>query len=494
VDEAALQRGLRMLVYDGLCSQVMSVLVGGAFLVQFALMLGASNTVIGLIAAVGPLAQILQIPAIYLVDGSRQRKAMTVIPAGLGRLFLLLVAGLPWLAPPAWRVPLLLGGLFMYFGLGAVAGCAWNSWIRDLVPQPIMGAYFAKRLSVATAVGAVASLGAGVAVDRFRGLGGSPELVYSVVFGVGLAFGLVGLVFLVRTPEPRMAPSQTKGLLAVLAEPFRDENFRRLLLFLGSWNFAINLAAPFFTVYLLKTLGLSMTWVIGLSVLSQIVNVMFFRLWGRLSDRFANKPVLGLSGFLFIVSILIWPFTTLPRAHLLSIPLVILIHILAGMATAGVAISGGNIALKLAPYGHATSYLAVNGLVCGLAASVAPILAGIGADWLKNQQLRISISWISGARQFDGPAFKLQGLDFLFVVAGILGLLSLQLLLSVREVGEVEEDLLVGHLVAEMRQKIKSVSTIAGLRNLSFFPYHRLKDMLQHIPPARRRGQGGANG
>ena len=139
VDEAGLQRGLRMLVYDGLCSQVMGVLIGGAFLVQYALLLGASNTVIGLLAAIGPLTQILQIPAIFLIDRSRRRKAMTIIPAGLGRLFLLLVAALPWLAPPPIRIAVLLAGLFMYFGLGAVAGCAWNSWMRDLVPQKIMG-------------------------------------------------------------------------------------------------------------------------------------------------------------------------------------------------------------------------------------------------------------------------------------------------------------------------------------------------------------------
>jgi hypothetical protein len=62
------QAGLRALLFDGICSQVMGVFTGGAFLVAFALLLGASNKVIGLLAAIGPATQILQIPAIYLVD------------------------------------------------------------------------------------------------------------------------------------------------------------------------------------------------------------------------------------------------------------------------------------------------------------------------------------------------------------------------------------------------------------------------------------------
>jgi len=46
------EHGLRLLLLDGVSSQVMGALTGGALLVAFALKLGASNKVIGLIAAV----------------------------------------------------------------------------------------------------------------------------------------------------------------------------------------------------------------------------------------------------------------------------------------------------------------------------------------------------------------------------------------------------------------------------------------------------------
>src|SRR5687768_15858612 len=82
-----LERGLRFITYDGVAAQVMVTLTGGAFLVAYALSLGASNFTIGLIAALQPLTQILQIPAIYLVERLGRRKFFVVVALTLSRFF-----------------------------------------------------------------------------------------------------------------------------------------------------------------------------------------------------------------------------------------------------------------------------------------------------------------------------------------------------------------------------------------------------------------------
>ncbi len=165
IDESEVQSGLRALLYDGVCSQVMGAFTGGAFLVAFALQLGASNVVIGLLAAVGPLTQILQISAIFVVDRTGLRKALVVLNSFFSRLVWLVVAALPWIVPAAQRVPVLFLCLLLYFGPGTISGCAFNSWMRDFVPQDIMGRYFGKRLAIATATGAVLTLLAGFGVE-----------------------------------------------------------------------------------------------------------------------------------------------------------------------------------------------------------------------------------------------------------------------------------------------------------------------------------------
>ncbi len=92
-----LDRGLRSVIYDGMCTQAMGVLTGGAFLVAFALHLGASNFHIGLLAGIPFLAQFLQIPAVYLVEKVRYRRGIAIVFSGASRLFWLVIAAIPLL-------------------------------------------------------------------------------------------------------------------------------------------------------------------------------------------------------------------------------------------------------------------------------------------------------------------------------------------------------------------------------------------------------------
>lgn len=255
----------------------------------------------------------------------------------------------------------------------------------------------------------------------------------------------------------------------------------------------MNFAGPFFVVYMLSRLGMSMTWILGLSVVSQLVNVLFLRLWGKLADRFSNKSVLAASGPLVIVGILLWIFTTMPERHVLTVPLLILIHVLGGMSTAGVGLCAGNIALKAAPKGEATAYLATNALVSGLAATVAPLLGGLAADFFSHQELAVAVRWATSqpaAREFALPAVHIRGLDFLFIGSFLFGLYALHRLAAVHDEGEAEEDIVLTQLYSEVRRHARHVSNLAGVRTLSSFPYA----VLRRLRGGSRRGPRTAPG
>jgi hypothetical protein len=72
----------------------------------------------------------------------------------------LAIAAIPLLLPAAYRLAALVAGLATVAAIGAVSSCGLSAWVRDLVPDGIAGRFFAKRLAVATAVGASLSLGA----------------------------------------------------------------------------------------------------------------------------------------------------------------------------------------------------------------------------------------------------------------------------------------------------------------------------------------------
>jgi len=477
--EAQVQSGLSNVIKDGIASQAMGILTGGAFLIAFAIKLGASNLVIGLLAAIGPLAQLLQLPSIFLVEKIRNRRAITVVAAGLGRLCWLLIAIIPFLFGGKTGLVVLLVSMATASAFGAVSGCSWNSWMRDLIPQNILGSFFSKRMRIATAVGIVLSLAAAVYLDYWKKLFAGYEIYgYSILFFAGFAAGALGLYFISNIPESRMPQMEEKPkILKMLAQPFRDVNFRKLITFLASWNFAVNLAGPFFMVYMLKRLGLSMSFIIGLSIVSQIMNFVFLRIWGRFTDRFSNKSVLAISGPLFILSILAWTFTTMPEKYILTVPLLIIIHIVMGLSSAGVSLASGNISLKLAPPGQATAYLATNTIVNSVAAGIAPILGGKFADFFAGRELAWTLKYTSPTGEFSLPTLNLQQWDFFFFLAFLIGLYSLHRLAKVEEVGEVEEKIVINELFAEVKGQVRTLSSVDGLRQMISFPFAMVRGL-----------------
>lgn len=476
--------GLRMLLFDGVCTQVMLVLSGGAFLVAYALLLGASNKVIGLLFAVPWAAQMLQLPSIVIVERVGLRKALVVAHAGLSRTALLLMAAVPWVIPAPRRLAVLVTSIALFWGIGAVGGCAFGPWMRDLVPERVRGRYFGKRLAAAVAVGAAASVLAGVGVDAYRDRF-TPEIgAYAILLLIAAAVGFLGVGFLARTPEPRMKRGASGGIGAALAQPLRDANFRKLLLFLGTWYFSMNLATPFFAVYMLTKLHLSMTWITLLFLTSQTAIVAFLSIWGRLADRFSNKSVLAVAGPLFMASTLLWPVASLQTRPALTLGLLVVIHLLAGVSTAGVMLCGWNVALKLAPRDSSTGYLATNALVFGAAASVAPILAGMGLDWSAAHHVSVALG---GSGRL--PALSLDGLDFLFMASAVSGAVALRLLSRVEERGHVEGKEMFAGLYAEIRSAGRALSSVAGLRVPTAFPYDLLRRRAPDEPEEEDRGE-----
>ncbi|UCF43797.1 MAG: MFS transporter [Planctomycetota bacterium] len=477
--EEEVQSGLSYLIKDGVASQSMGILTGGAFLVAFAVKLGASNLVIGLLAAVGPLAQLLQLPSIFIVEKIRNRRLITVVSAAMSRMCWLIIAVSPFLFPPKIAIAVLLVLLAAVSAFGAVSGCSWNSWVRDLIPENIMGSYFSKRMRIAVGVGIVLSLLAAVYLDYWKKLLPAQEVMgYSILFLAGFLAGMVGLIFLSKTPEPRMPRSEERPqIFKLLAQPFKNENFRKLIAFMCSWNFAVNLAGPFFMVYMLKRLGLSMSFIIGLSIVSQIMNFLFLRIWGKYTDRFSNKSVLAISGPLFILSILAWTFTTMPEKYFLTIPLLVAIHIVMGLASAGVSLASGNISLKLAPKGEATAYLATNTIVNSVAAGAAPILGGKFADFFAGRELAWTLKYTAPGGEFTLPTLNLQQWDFFFAFAFIIGLYALHRLAMVKEAGEVEEKIVAKELFAEVGTQVRTLSSVEGVKQMVSFPISIIRNV-----------------
>ena len=476
------QRSLRYMGWGNISFGAMWGLGSGGMMAAYALALGANNLQVGILAALPFIAQVTRLPAILLVEQFRSRKVVGW-PAFAGMQLAWLLIGL---VPLIWDTPGNMAVLMaiIFLGVWGILSSTWAvtsiTWLRDLVPPDNMASYFGRRLSRVTIAASVVGLAGSFFVRWWEGVAqpGDEVLAFSfLLIGGVCTFGIFGPFAVSRVAEPMMPPAAQswQSPVKMLLEPVRDPNYSRLLKFLFVWSVTSNLAIPFFAVYMLKVIGLSVPTVMALTVLGQFSNVLFVRVWGGFADRVGSKTVLSLSASLYLLVIIGWVFTTYPERYFLTMPLLVTLHLLGGAAAAGVTLTLNTLSLKVAPEGRVVPFSGVAGMITGLGAGIGPILGGLIADYLSVRSLDFSVTWSAPGGVTALPSVSLSGFEFLFGLAFVLGLLSLNLLVPLREEGEISRDAALADMMAGMAPVARVVSSVPGLNMMSSLSYGYLR-------------------
>lgn len=277
--------------------------------------------------------------------------------------------------------------------------------------------------------------------------------VFAGLFVLAFFAQLASAWGLSRAPEPPMPPPppEPARLLPLLREPFRHPNYRRLIAFLASWQFAVNLAQPFLTVFMLSQLGFSMTFVMVVNLVSQFANMLSLRRWGALADRFSNKSVLNVAAPLFVGGVAALVVASQIESRLLVSIYLVMLALVMGVASSGVSLASGAIAQKLSPPGTAASFLAANALVSAAAAGTASVLGGLTADAFAQRALALALQW-EGPHYDGAMQFAIHHWDFYFLISALLGVYALHRMTLVREEGELDRRSMLAAMLQERRR------------------------------------------
>jgi len=438
----------RTIVFDGICTTAMNAFLVGPFIAAFALALGASHWEIGLISAIAFLSMPMQLGGFYTVDRGKRRRRLIVVCALTARLLWILIVCLPFF-PEKHSVRFLLAVLVCSGLIAAIPGPAWHSLVRSVVPVDSLGKVFAKRLAWGTVIGLTLTLAGGFFVDAWTSFTGRPYIeAYSALFFIGILFGLIGVRILTHLPEPPTEGTRAESVRALLWLPLRDAGFRPLLGFIAWWNFSINLAAPFFVVFMLERLLLPMRAVTAFFVLQQLVSVLSVRIWGLLSDRFSNKAVLLTTVPLAVTAVAAWSFTTLPERWALSIPLLIAIQIGIGFSLSAIPLSITNLALKQSPPGRTHAYMMMADLAGAPSGAIAPLIGGWMMDFFAARHFALTLQWSAPTTELSVHVLSIRGLDFVFLISAFAGLIGFQWLALIPESGTA------GNLLWEFKEEL----------------------------------------
>lgn len=416
-------KALRFSVIDGALSAVMGSLAGGIFLTGFALkVLSAQPQQIGILAALPMFANLIQIFGSYIIEKTGRKKVFCFFCILISRIFWIFIIMLPLkIFSPlqdirVWTLVAVIGISSLF---GSLSGVAWLAWMSDLVPEKIRGTYFGKRNMIASACGMVVILVGGRFVTFWENrFSASSPYGFLVIFVLGLAAGLIAVWFLFRIPETGSAKesASTGFSFKIFFRPLKDRNFLTLILFVSAWMFGIQLAAPFYGVFMIENLKIDFTAITIFGTFATIATLLMMKTWGPISDKLGNKPIIIVSGWVLIIIPFIW-ILALPGKYYVP---VLIAHILSGAFMAGATLSQFNILIKLSPQEGRSVYLALFSAITGLAGAAAPVLGGSLSKMLEKVSFTISV-------------YQISNLHIIFLISAILQVLTIFFILKVKE-------------------------------------------------------------
>jgi MFS family permease len=217
-------------------------------------------------------------------------------------------------------------------------------------------------------------------------------------------------------------------------------------------------------------MGLSLSYIIGFGLLTQIGTILSIKMWGKYADTFSNKTIISIAAPIYIASILAFTFTAIPTSKLVAVIILAVINIVGGACIAGINLAIDNFGLKLAPKEEAIVYISARNVIVAFISALAPMIGGFMADLLANHSVAWSIHWNGTGGISTIQLLNLHNWNFMFIAGGILAILSLQMLKYINEDGAVHKDQAGGAMKIAFKNNLKEHTSKEAILGILYMP------------------------
>jgi MFS family permease len=349
-----------------------------AYIPLFALAYGASNEQIGWITAIGNLAGALALfPGARMMERTGNRKDLVVWTGGfIARVALLLLSFIPLFAlPPTIAIMAItsLNGLRAF--MANFANPAWTALVADLVPNFMRGRYFSARNLTMGLCTLVFTALAGWLITSGNNWTANSFLGFQLVFFLAFAVGMGSMYSFSRIQETQnLTPQKGKRPSGQLRRALADRPGYMGFVVSGIvWNFALQIAAPFFNVYLVSHLNANMATVGIVTSISSIAGLGGQLLFGRWMDRKGAVWLALVTGIPIGILPMLWAFYTAPWQVGIN-------NAFGGFLWAGFNLANFNLLLQLTPNEGRARAVALYQTGVFASAVAGPLIGGYIAD------------------------------------------------------------------------------------------------------------------
>lgn len=384
-----LQQSRRVVTCEGAIAAVIYSLGTGNFLAGYLSQLGASVSFCAIVAMIPQLGCVIQLAAPFLFERLKYRKFAIWLSCVLFRFSLGFVMVLPAFFGESKSVlPIVLALYSFAFLMAGFVTPALQKMTLDISPQEHRGSFFARKDIIATCVNGVATLVVGRLLDYFVG-SGNPAMGYVIIGVISLCAAALDTVALGSIHEFQ-APYVNKMRLADLLQPLYDVSYRPILRYMVVGGFAGGLSSSFLSIYLLRGLSLSHTFITSVGMVSALAGMIGTWGWGRYSDKVSWKKMIQRSSLLTTLCTMGWFFVWPAQAPVFA-PVLLVVT---AASVGGAAIANMNLQYVCSPPAAKTTYISVTSALASIVAVGAAALSTTVQPMLENLVGERSIAWL----------------------------------------------------------------------------------------------------
>ncbi len=337
------------------------------YFTPFILLLGGSARHVAFLNAMPNIcAALVQLRSPGLAAEGRSRKRVSV-------LFLLIQAltliPLIILAMLQLHNPILLIILVVFFTVsGAIVTPLLSSLLSDYVYPHERGIFFGWRNKVMGIVTVGSSLCAGVILFYMRRT--NVYEGFALLFICAFMARLLSIYFLAQVrEEPIKHSNEHYFSFLQFIRRFKESNFAQFVFFTAAMSFSVNLAAPYFSVYMLRDLRFGYLHYSVITAAATLTIFYFMKQWGRHADNIGNLKVIQVTSPLIGIIPVLWLVGT-NSMYLIGV------QIFSGFVWAGYNLCVSNFIYDAVSPGKRVRCIAYFNLINGLAVSAGALTGG----------------------------------------------------------------------------------------------------------------------
>lgn len=327
----------------------------------FAIKLGANDYEVSLLNSLPALMALIGIlPAILLINNSKNIFKFSYIVEYITRSFYLLVALVPFISKYKPELVVLFIGLLNLPAI--IAGMCWQSFMSDLIPFEYRGKVFADRNIWTGILGTAAVLVTGLLLDMIKFPYG-----YQIMFFIAFIFGILDSYYFSKFHYINIKKEKAVSFIKSLKSVVHTKNFLYFSISSFVFTFTWMMAWPIFTIYKVDNLHANNAWMSVFTIVGSLGSIITYKWWAKLADKKSNGIALSISTLLIASITLLW-------ARVTNLYVGAFIDFYGGIATAGYVMLSLNWLLELLPdHKEKMNYIGIYTIITQFAAFISPI-------------------------------------------------------------------------------------------------------------------------